>query len=310
MATNEELVAEYQGGSKPALDLLFSQNRGLIFQVALRSLKSSEHEDFEDLYQELQVVFFHSAKKFDCDRGVMFSTYALSAMKFRVIQLWTNEKRKKRTAILTSLDAPVKGTTTLLDCLQDELQCPADDHASRNEGLEKIKKAMRRLDRRSEAIVRQRMEGETLEGIARQFGVCKERVRQLEQKAFDKLRWLCGVVEEKPVVELRKTATQVVKENEDLIIRLHLAGDSPNEIAERLCVSGYTIRRRLKELGIYRDGRFAKKRKTKQERYAKRQRMKGCCRDCSKPKLEGSAYCQYHRAKRRRTVKASRARKP
>lgn len=309
--TNEELVSDFQAGNRSALDLLLSLNKGLIYQVALRSLKSSEHEDFDDLYQELQIVFFHSAEKFELGRGVKFSTYVVSAMRFRIIQLWTDRNRKKRTAILTSLDEPRRDTTTLLHCLKDETRSP-DSQVLQHEGLEKIGKAMRRLDRRSEAIVRRRMQGETLEGIARQFGVCKERVRQLEQKALDKLRWLCGVTVEtqgKPTVDVRKPAKQVVAENEDLIVRLHLEGDSPDEIGKRLCVHGSTVRRKLKDLGVYKDGRFGKKRTTKQERYAKRQRMKGCCRDCPKPKLEGSAYCQYHRAKRRRTVKASRARR-
>lgn len=46
---------------------------------------------------------------------------------------------------------------------------------------------------REERIIWARMEGEILEDIGRRFGVCRERIRQIERDALRKLRKACKV---------------------------------------------------------------------------------------------------------------------
>ena len=93
-----------------------------------------------------------------------------------------------------SLDSPITGTQeiTLLDVVVDEL-LPAPDSISDRETLkEKIRDALRVLTPRENEILRMRYGLDqshtfTLDELGKEFGITRERIRQIEKAAIEKL---------------------------------------------------------------------------------------------------------------------------
>jgi RNA polymerase sigma-32 factor len=95
-----------------------------------------------------------------------------------------------------SLDAPIgeEGDTTHLDFVESESASHADEIADRQEAQmtrERIQRALARLDPRERFIIEQRVmsdAGMTLSELGEHFGFSRERARQLEIRAKDKLK--------------------------------------------------------------------------------------------------------------------------
>jgi RNA polymerase sigma-32 factor len=94
-----------------------------------------------------------------------------------------------------SLDAPVAdGASTHLECTPGESE-PQDEELARAEEdaivHRRVSEAMGRLDPRERHIVEARIMGdgkETLRDLGQHFGFSRERARQLEIRALEKLR--------------------------------------------------------------------------------------------------------------------------
>ncbi len=95
-----------------------------------------------------------------------------------------------------SLDAPIgdEGDTTHLDFVESESASQADEVADRQEAditRARVRLAMQRLDPRERFIIEQRIMGDTemtLSELGEHFGFSRERARQLEIRAKDKLK--------------------------------------------------------------------------------------------------------------------------
>ncbi len=95
-----------------------------------------------------------------------------------------------------SLDAPVgeEGDSTHLDFVESEGVSQADEVADRQEAQitrERVRQALMRLDPRERFIIEQRVMGDvemTLSELGEHFGFSRERARQLEIRAKDKLK--------------------------------------------------------------------------------------------------------------------------
>jgi RNA polymerase sigma-32 factor len=95
-----------------------------------------------------------------------------------------------------SLDAPIgdEGDTTHLDFVESETASQADEVADRQEAditRTRVRLAMQRLDPRERFIIEQRIMGDTemtLSELGEHFGFSRERARQLEIRAKDKLK--------------------------------------------------------------------------------------------------------------------------
>ena len=60
--------------------------------------------------------------------------------------------------------------------------------------LDAVMKAMLKINPRHAAILKMRtLDGMTMDQVGSTMGICKERVRQLQNKAIDELKYLCGV---------------------------------------------------------------------------------------------------------------------
>ncbi|HSH23037.1 MAG TPA: RNA polymerase sigma factor RpoD [Acidimicrobiales bacterium] len=95
-----------------------------------------------------------------------------------------------------SLDSPVgdEDDTNLGDFIEDQRALVPADMAIRELLGEAVEEALAELDQREQAIVRLRFgldahgQARTLEEVGREFGVTRERIRQIESKTLAKLR--------------------------------------------------------------------------------------------------------------------------
>lgn len=93
-----------------------------------------------------------------------------------------------------SLETPV-GTedSYLADFIEDEKVEPPDSEAAQSELLERVDEVLNGLSDREEQVIRLRFGiddgyAHTLDQIGRTFGVSRERIRQIEERALNKLR--------------------------------------------------------------------------------------------------------------------------
>ena len=95
-----------------------------------------------------------------------------------------------------SLDSPVgeEDDSNLADFIEDpQADAPADDGRPRACSTEAIEEALDELNDREQEVVRLRFglddgQARTLEEVGKEFGVTRERIRQIESKTLAKLR--------------------------------------------------------------------------------------------------------------------------
>ena len=106
----------------------------------------------------------------------------------RVIQV--GQRRKT-----ISLETPVgEGESQLQDLIEDKRVVSPEEAAIHGETAELIERMLATLTPREEKVLRKRFgigekRGHTLEEIGKEFGVTRERIRQIEAKALKKLRY-------------------------------------------------------------------------------------------------------------------------
>jgi RNA polymerase primary sigma factor len=107
-------------------------------------------------------------------------------------------KWRRADANYVSLDAPLggePGSERMADVIADNQAEPADRSLERKIDLQTLRTIMKELSPREANILRLRfgingVEEQTLEDIGQRFGITRERIRQLEAKALEKLRKL------------------------------------------------------------------------------------------------------------------------
>ncbi|MDX1946506.1 MAG: sigma-70 family RNA polymerase sigma factor [Pirellulaceae bacterium] len=164
-------------------DRIIRANLRLVVSIA-KKFVNNQHS-FDDLLSEGIPPLLRAAEKFDYDRGFRFSTYATLAVR-RTLGRWMQangelERRQTGNADLLQLIPQVENSGPFSEQQYERLH-------------KALGRMLTRLDPRERAIIRRRFglddDGEvlTLQSLAAEIGVCKERVRQLEQRALAKLR--------------------------------------------------------------------------------------------------------------------------
>jgi RNA polymerase sigma-32 factor len=171
----------------------------------------------EDLHSEAYIGLLEAAKRFDPDLGIRFSTYAQHWIRaaitdhiFKVstivrspshgkgkLAFWRGEK-----TIAVSMESRIAGEDndlTLGDTFVSEGPLPdelAEESIDGQRLTEEIRRALSRLKDREREIIRARYlkeDSETLAVVAERFGISRERVRQIEVVALNRLRKYMGV---------------------------------------------------------------------------------------------------------------------
>ncbi|MCA9145503.1 MAG: sigma-70 family RNA polymerase sigma factor [Planctomycetaceae bacterium] len=144
---------------------------------------SSRHT-LEELVSEGDATLLRAVTLFDPSRGYRFSTYATYAIRRRLARYVTSSQHTHATPV-DFRDAPP---------IPDQRRWSLPYEQAMHAGVEWLETALYELSARERYIVRCRFgwgrefEPRTLQEIADELGVSRERVRQLEAKAITKLR--------------------------------------------------------------------------------------------------------------------------
>ena len=202
---------ELEDGAFP--DLL-AQTNGLIWQSMLRyarALDLNDH-DREELLQEGNLLLLDCARRFEIERGLMFSTYLCSSLrkllnfgteKLSIIHIprdnakdgeesraYRNMMRENKVLSIQQMRGKEKDFK--LEALL-VAECEPDEDAF--DLSEQLYLWLNELPARERQTLEARMQY-TLEEVGTMQGVCKERIRQVEKRAMSMLRYAAGVPNE------------------------------------------------------------------------------------------------------------------
>lgn len=154
--------------------------------VAKIARKLSRHDDFDDFQCEGNFILLYSIDRFDIDRGFRFSTYATHAIQRHLYrQMYRRSRRTSRESV------------TAAEILAESVEAaPVAEEPEFDPAMAKrVVELMNTLDPREVAILKARFgfggdKGEPLRAVATRLGLSKERVRQLQKRAIERLQGL------------------------------------------------------------------------------------------------------------------------
>lgn len=176
-------------------DCVVKANMRLVISIVKKFVNANNA--FDDLLSDGIVALMRAVDKFDYDRGFRFSTYATQVVRRNAYRMVV-QKQRERTKIVGNLQ------DNGLD-ISDEDRAPTIDEHKWYELRSRLALLMDNLDRREKLIIRARFSlgghrtVQTLQRLADKLGVSKERVRQLEKRALEKLR---GMADDMQLIEL------------------------------------------------------------------------------------------------------------
>jgi RNA polymerase sigma factor (sigma-70 family) len=180
-------IALWYGRVRETREMITQANLALVLAMAKRTRMSEV--DFGELVSEGNMALLRAVEKFDISRGFKFSTYACRAIlkAFSRIALKTSRYRQ---AFPTEFDPAMERSnyqeTRRADIEQDaveELQQIIGENRAQLSDVEKTVIQARFAINQGDTA-----QALTLEEVGRVIGVTKERVRQIQNKALEKLR--------------------------------------------------------------------------------------------------------------------------
>jgi len=186
------------GESEPGIDLVefrrliergdaIRNTLAVVFHKLVISVAShfvGPHFPLDELASEGHATLLRAIAKFDPDRGFRFSTYATHALRRRLLN-YLRDAQRRRTVTLS---------WTQEHALIDDRRWTAARERRIEQAMNDIEQLARQLTSRERYVLRARFgwgrefEPRTLQQIADEFGISRERVRQLEARALEKLR--------------------------------------------------------------------------------------------------------------------------
>jgi len=165
-------------------NLLIRSNLRLVVSIAKKHVKPNGN--FFEMVSDGNISLIRAIEKFDFSRGFKFSTYAT----------WAIMKNYARSipAEHNLLDRYRTGSDEFFMSSPDRRSDQFEQELVNHRQHEAIIQILNRLDERERNIIMYRFglnqdtEPQTLEQLGGRFGVTKERIRQLESRALEKLR--------------------------------------------------------------------------------------------------------------------------
>jgi RNA polymerase primary sigma factor/RNA polymerase sigma factor len=165
---------------------LIQANLRLVVSIMKRYV--TENDGTFELISDGNISLMRAVEKFDYTRGAKFSTYATWAIQKNNARRFADDI-KRRIRFQTSQDE------ALADSAQNHFD-PLHAERTQQERADRVARVLKRLDVRDRQIIEGRyglagnLEAKTLKEVGEEMGVSKERVRQLETRAMERLREL------------------------------------------------------------------------------------------------------------------------
>jgi RNA polymerase primary sigma factor len=158
-------------------------NLRLVVSIAKRHVGPSNN--FFELVSDGNMSLIRAVEKFDFSRGNKFSTYASWAIMKNFARTIPEENYRR--------DRFVTGHEEMFEAAADNRTDEHEYESALKRMQEAVKGMLGRLDERERKIIISRfglggVSEQTLEQLGRELGITKERVRQIESRAQDKLR--------------------------------------------------------------------------------------------------------------------------
>jgi len=162
-------------------------NLALVLAMAKRTRMSEV--DFADLVSEGNMALLRSVDKFDCGRGFKFSTYACRAI-LKAFSRQGMKLSKYRQRFPTDFDPAMEKSNHVENVRAEQERETADEvkHIvmSNDADLSNVERTV--IHHRFGIGAEEPTEPLTLEQVGQIIGVTKERVRQIQNKALEKIR--------------------------------------------------------------------------------------------------------------------------
>jgi RNA polymerase sigma factor (sigma-70 family) len=177
-------IEDLQAAANEVKDQLISANMRLVANIAKRH--AAQSDNFWELMSDGNMSLIRAVEKFDYSRGFKFSTYASWAIMKNFARSIPEEKHRR--------ERFVTGHEDLFEAAQDNRSDEHEQLATTERAATCVNRLLEHLEPRERAIIRMRAglddgtKAMTLEEIGQQFGITKERVRQLNARAMKKLR--------------------------------------------------------------------------------------------------------------------------
>jgi RNA polymerase primary sigma factor/RNA polymerase sigma factor len=163
---------------------IVSANLRLVVSIAKRHV--GPVENFFELVSDGNMSLIRAAEKFDYARGNKFSTYASWAIMKNFARSIPDEHRRR--------DRYRTSNAEMFNATEDVRSDQYEQESAQNQRQSQVEKILERLDERERQIIISRFglhrgyEPLTLKEVGAEQGVTKERIRQLEARALNKLR--------------------------------------------------------------------------------------------------------------------------
>jgi RNA polymerase primary sigma factor len=166
---------------------IIRSNLRLVVSIAKRHVGPSNN--FFELVSDGNMSLIRAVEKFDYARGNKFSTYASWAIMKNFARTIPEENFRR--------DRFVTGHEEMFEAAADNRIDEHEYESAQRRMQEAVKGMLGRLDDRERRIIISRFgingaNEQTLEQLGRELGITKERVRQIESRAQDKLRKIAG----------------------------------------------------------------------------------------------------------------------
>jgi RNA polymerase primary sigma factor len=180
-------IALWYGRVRDTRDIITRANLALVLAMAKRTRMSDV--DFGELVSEGNMALLRAVEKFDVARGFKFSTYACRAI-LKAFSRIAMKNSRYRQAFPTEFD-PTMEKSNYQETRRADIEQDAVDELQRIIGenraqLSDVEKTV--IEARFAINQGQDAPALTLEEVGRVIGVTKERVRQIQNKALEKLR--------------------------------------------------------------------------------------------------------------------------
>ena len=183
-ATDLELLEQLLEQAQQVKNFLIRSNLRLVVSIAKRHMTASSN--FFEMVSDGNMSLFRAVEKFDFALGNKFSTYAT----------WAIMKNYARSipAEYTRQDRFRTGNDEMFDYSTDDRRNPYEDQRTNEQQHNVIMSILQQLEDRERSIIIERFglddgtEPLTLEQVGERHGVTKERIRQIETRALQKIR--------------------------------------------------------------------------------------------------------------------------